>query len=78
MTLNQRIMDVIKGQGYLPDSDLRDYHKAQAIKAALRRHDPLEKLSGVREALAQYRVSAWLEPDGKIRLVIQGETVATL
>lgn len=79
MTMTQTIMGILDGAAYLPQGDnqgLADYHKAQAVKAALRRRNPDEKLSRVREALNQYRVASWLV-DGRIRLVRDGHSVIT-
>ena len=76
-TLVNRIMLAIKGSAYVP-TPLMDYHRAQAVKAALRRKDPLQRLSGVREALNQYRVSAWLRSDDRIELVRDGKHVCWL
>lgn len=74
----ESIMAVIKGSAYLAADGLQDYHAAQAVKAALRRKDPTYRLSGVREALRQYRVSAWLQDDGKIVLRLSGKDLLTL
>lgn len=76
-TLTTRIMLAIEGSAYVP-APLMDYHSAQAVKAAMRRKDPLQRLSGVREALNQYRVSAWLRSDGRIELVLEGKHVCWL
>jgi hypothetical protein len=56
---------------------LADYHAAQAVKAALRRRTPIERLSGVREALRHYRVSSWLVDD-KIELRLDAKAIAIL
>lgn len=81
--LTQTIKTAIEGAAYVsaqPTSSqgLMDYHRAQAVKAALRRRDPRDKLSGVREALNCYRVSAWLTDEMKIRLVRDGKDIAIL
>lgn len=73
--LTTTIMQTIAGTAYLGDDGLRDYHRAQAVKAALRRKIPSERLSGVREALNQYRVTAWLNANGKIDLRYDGTTI---
>ena len=81
MNLTKTIMSAIEGAAYVPRGaaqGLADYHKAQAVKAALRRRNPIERLCGVREALNQYRVSAWLTPESRIRLVLDGRVVAVL
>lgn len=78
MNMTQTIMAAIKGTAYMGDDGLRDYHKAQAVKAALRRKNPRHRLSGVREALNQYRVSAWLTDNEQIRLVRDGKDVVVL
>jgi hypothetical protein len=82
MTLVARIKAALEGSSYIDEgarNGLRDYHRANAVKAALRRRAPLDRLSGVREALNAYRVSAWLNDDGTtIRLTKNGQTVLTL
>ena len=81
--LTQTIKAAIEGAAYVtaqpPSSQgLMDYHRAQDVKAALRRRDPRERLSAVRAALSHYRVSAWLTDDSHIRLVKNGKDVAVL
>ena len=78
MSLTVKIMSVLHGSAYLGDDGLRDYHRAQAVKAALRRREPSARLAGVREALSQYRVTAWLREDGRIHLMCDGQDVLTL
>jgi hypothetical protein len=73
-----QIKDVLNGAAYLGSNGLADYCAAQNVMKAMRRRDPLNRLSGVREALNQYRVSAWLCDDGRIRLGKQGVDVLLL
>jgi PIN domain nuclease of toxin-antitoxin system len=76
--LVKQIMTAIEGAAYVEPAPLQDYHTANAVKAALRRKDPFNRLSGVREALRHYRVSSWLCDDGRIRLVKAGVDVLLL
>ncbi|QIG70150.1 hypothetical protein EVB87_050 [Rhizobium phage RHph_N28_1] len=78
MSKTKAIMAAIKDNAYLAAAPLQDYHAAQAVKAAMRRKEPTYRLSGVREALRQYRVSAWLQDDGKIVLRLNGVDLLTL
>ena len=77
-TLTKQIMAVLEGSAYLGPDGLRDYHRANAVKAALRRKDPHSRLSGVREALNQYRVSAWLTESNEIVLRKDGQNCLCL
>lgn len=77
-SLNYRIQSVLEGQGYLSTDGLADYHATQRVKSALRRREPDHRLSGVREALKRYRVTAWLTSAGKIELRKDGKTVLEL
>lgn len=70
MTLNDKLLSVLRGQAYIP-TPLLDYNAAQAVKAALRRKCPNARLSGVREALRQYRVTAWHGGDGPRGIVLR-------
>lgn len=78
MNLNNRIVTAIRGARYLESASHGDYWPAQAVKSALRRKDPFQRLSGVREALNQYRVTAWLTDAGKIELRRDGKPVELL
>ena len=84
MTLTTKIMKAIEGTAYIAGpgitavSLLADYHTARAVKAALRRKTDLTRLSGVREALNKYRVTAWLNPAGRIELRRDRQAVLTI
>jgi hypothetical protein len=73
----QTVCHAIKGTAYI-DSPLQDYWAAKHVVSALRRRDPLARLSAVREALNKHRASAWLADDGRIELRVNGAAVATL
>lgn len=77
MSKIQSVVDVIKGQAYF-DAPLQDYHAAKAVVGAMRRKDPNARLSGVREALNKYRVSAWFNDAGAIVLRRNGQDALTL
>jgi hypothetical protein len=74
------VVEAIKGTAYI-EAPLQDYHAARAVMNAMRRSGDERKLSGVREALNKYRVSAWLEDFGNERRVVlrrDSRTVLTL
>lgn len=74
------IVEAIRGAAYI-EAPLQDYHAARSVMNALRRKTPENQLSGVREALNKYRVSAWLEWFGDAQRVVlrrDGRTVLTL
>lgn len=77
MSKTKAVVDAIRGQAYF-DAPLQDYHAAKAVLAAMRRRDPSSRLSGVREALNKYRVSAWLDDNGGIVLRRDGRPVLSL
>lgn len=78
--LTDKILKVIDGTAYMASGEgLGAYHAANRVKAALRRKDPNDRLSGVREALNAYRVTAWISRDGdRISLRRDGVDVLTL
>lgn len=73
-SLTEAVMSVLRGRAYLPETDgLSDYWAAQGVKSALLRRDAERRLSGVREALARYRVTAWLGGDGPRGIVLRAD-----
>lgn len=73
----ETLTQLLRGKAYIGDNGLQDYHAAKAVLAAMRRRDPVNRLSGVREALRQYRVSAWLE-SGNIVLRHEGKDIMVI
>lgn len=76
--LTKRIMYEIQGTHHFKQDELTDYHAAQAVKAALRRHEWLDKLCGVRQALSGYAVTVWTAPGNKIEIRRDAVTVLIL
>ena len=71
-----QIIDAIKDHAYIPTDS--HYHKALAVRNAMRYQDQMKKLIKVREALKQYRVSAWFTDNGSIRLCADGKDILVL
>lgn len=62
-----KINDFLKGTAYIETNGLADYHAARRVMNALRCKTDEKRIAGVRAALKQYRVTAFLE-DGAITL----------
>ena len=79
MSLTKQVLTAIRGAAYIPETSMRDYHRACAIVNARRCKDANDKLMKIREALNQYRVSAWLCDNGRdVRLVRDGRDILVI
>ena len=72
-----QITDVLRGRALGNHAPLLDYSRAKLVRDALHRKDPAARLSAIREALNQHKVTAWAVGD-KIELRSHGETLLTL
>lgn len=68
-TQNKRITDFLAGRCLFVDYPLCNYYAAQAVKAALRRKLPEDKVFRLRHAVRQYAVLVRINSEGAFELV---------
>jgi hypothetical protein len=68
MTLNDKIGGIIRGTHVVSEDGLRDYHRIQAVKDAMRKRDRFERFVGIKTELKNYRVMVNFTADDKARI----------
>lgn len=75
--LAKQISDILADRGFGATTKAQDRRAAQRIEAALRREDPAKRVTGVRQAVSLYDVTAPVV-DGRIELHCDGKRVMVL
>jgi hypothetical protein len=64
MSLIAKIDAFLSGECCMPTNPLTDYHRALKARNTNLSRDPIKRLIGIRAATQNYRITAFLQPDG--------------
>ena len=68
MTLNGQLGSILRGEHVMGEDGLRDYHKIQAVKNAMRVRDRFVRFNHIKAVLHPYHVTVSLLEDERVRV----------